>query len=123
VALGNLLHGVPIGSDQEYVGSLVDLLNPYSLCCGLVLVLCLLHGASFLALRTSGELRERALRVGRRVGPLATVAVTGFAVWTQTTAGGGSPLSPPGVVAVVAALAAAWLVGRAATLWPSRPPR
>jgi cytochrome bd ubiquinol oxidase subunit II len=38
--------------------------------------------------------------------------VTGFAVWTQATAGGGAPLSPPGVVAVVAALAAAWLVGR-----------
>jgi cytochrome bd ubiquinol oxidase subunit II len=113
VALGNLLHGVPIGSDQEYAGSLVDLLNPYSLCCGLVLVLlCLLHGASFLALRTSGELRQRALRVGRRVGPLAAVAVTGFAVWTQATAGGGAPLSPPGVVAVLAALAAAWLVGR-----------
>jgi cytochrome bd ubiquinol oxidase subunit II len=113
VALGNLLHGIPIGSDQEYTGSLVDLLNPYSLCCGLVLVLlCLLHGASFLALRTSGELRQRALRVGRRVGPLAAVAVTGFAVWTQATAGGGAPLSPPGVVAVVAALAAAWLVGR-----------
>jgi cytochrome bd ubiquinol oxidase subunit II len=113
VALGNLLHGVPIGSDQEYAGSLVDLLNPYSLCCGLVLVLlCLLHGASFLALRTSGELRQRALRVGRRVGPLAAVAVTGFAVWTQATAGGGALLSPPGVVAVVAALAAAWLVGR-----------
>jgi cytochrome d ubiquinol oxidase subunit II len=113
VALGNLLHGVPIGSDQEYAGSLVDLLNPYSLCCGLVLVLlCLLHGASFLALRTSGELRQRALRAGRLLGPLAAVAVTGFAVWTQATAGGGAPLSPPGVVAVVAALAAAWLVGR-----------
>jgi cytochrome bd ubiquinol oxidase subunit II len=75
-------------------------------------LLCLLHGASFLALRTSGELRQRALRVGRLLGPLAAVAVTGFAVWTQATAGGGSPLSPPGVVAVVAALAAAWLVGR-----------
>jgi cytochrome bd ubiquinol oxidase subunit II len=113
IALGNLLHGVPIGSDQEYAGNLVDLLNPYSLCCGLVLVLlCLLHGASFLALRTSGELRQRALRVGRLLGPLAAVAVTGFAVWTQATAGGGAPLSPPGVVAVVAALAAAWLVGR-----------
>ena len=113
VALGNLLGGVPIGADQEYAGSLVDLLNPYSLCCGLALVLlCLLHGASFLALRTSGELRQRALRVGRLLGPLAAVAVTGFAVWTQATAGGGAPLSPPGVVAVVAALAAAWLVGR-----------
>jgi cytochrome d ubiquinol oxidase subunit II len=111
VMLGNLLHGVPIGSDQEYAGNLVDLLNPYSLFCGLTLVLlCLLHGASFLALRTSGEVRERARQVGRRVGPLAAAAVVGFAVWTQATAGGS--LSLPVVLAVLAALAAAWQVGR-----------
>jgi cytochrome bd ubiquinol oxidase subunit II len=111
VVLGNLLHGVPIGPDQEYAGNLLDLLNPYSLFCGVTLVLlCLLHGASFLALRTSGELRERARQVGRRVGPPAAAAVVGFAVWTQATAGGS--LSLPAVVAVLAALAAAWQVGR-----------
>ena len=113
VALGNLLHGVPIGPDQEYAGSLVDLLNPYAVFCGVTLVLvCLLHGASFLALRTTGELRERARRVGRRVGPPAAAAVVGLAFWTQATAGGGSPLSPPGIVAVLAAVAATWQVGR-----------
>jgi cytochrome d ubiquinol oxidase subunit II len=111
VILGNLLHGVPIGSDQEYAGDLLDPLNPYSLFCGLTLVLlCLLHGASFLALRTSGELRERARQVGRRIGPLAAAAVVGFAVWTQATAGGS--LSLPAVLAVLAAVAAAWQVGR-----------
>ena len=111
VALGNLLHGVPIGSDQEYAGNLLDLLNPYSLFCGVTLVLlCLLHGASFLALRTSGEIRERARRVGRRVGPPAAAAVVGFAVWTQATAG--RWFSLPALVAVLAALAAAWQVGR-----------
>jgi len=111
VVLGNLLHGVPIGADQEYAGNLLDLLNPYSLFCGVTLVLlCLLHGASFLALRTSGELRERARRIGRRGGPPAAAAVVGFAVWTQATAGGS--LSLPAAVAVLAALAAAWQVGR-----------
>jgi cytochrome bd ubiquinol oxidase subunit II len=111
VTLGNLLHGVPIGPDQEYAGNLLDLLNPYALFCGLTLVLlCLQHGASFLALRTSGELRERALGVGRRVGPLAAAAAVGLVVWTQATAGGS--LSLPAVVAVLAALAAAWQVGR-----------
>jgi cytochrome bd-type quinol oxidase subunit 2 len=113
VTIGNLLHGVPIGPDQEYAGSLVDLLNLYALFCGVTLVLlCLVHGASFLALRTTGELRERARRVGRRVGPPAAAAVIGLAFWTQTTAGGGALLSPPGIVAVLAALAAAWQVGR-----------
>ena len=110
VALGNLLHGVPIGADQEYAGGFVDLLNGYALFCGVtVVLLCLLHGASFLALKASGEVRERALRTGRLLGPLAAAAVAGFAVWTQATAG---RWSLPLVVAVLAALAAAWQVGR-----------
>jgi cytochrome d ubiquinol oxidase subunit II len=111
LSLGNLLHGVPIGANQEYAGNLLDLLNPYSLFCGLTLVLlCLLHGASFLALRTSGELRGRARLAGRRIGPAAAAAAVGFAVWTQVMAGGS--LSLPAVVAALAALAAAWQVGR-----------
>ena len=63
VALGNLLHGVPIGTDQEYAGTFTDLLNPYSLFTGVtVVLLCLLHGASFLVLKTVGEVRERPLQ-------------------------------------------------------------
>jgi len=113
VALGNLLHGVPIGADQEYAGGFVDLLNPYSLFCGVtVVLLCLLHGASYLALRTDGQVRDRALRLGRRLGPVAAAAVVGFAVWTQATAGSGSLPSLPVVVAVLAVLTAAWQVGR-----------
>jgi cytochrome d ubiquinol oxidase subunit II len=113
VALGNLLHGVPIGTDQEYAGTFTDLLNPYSLFTGVtVVVLCLLHGASFLALKTAGEVRERALGVGRRVAPVAAAAVLGFAVWTQVMAGEGLLALLVEVVAVLAAVAAAWLLGR-----------
>ena len=113
VALGNLLHGVPIGTDQEYAGTFTDLLNPYSLFTGVtVVLLCLLHGASFLALKTVGELRERALRVGRRIAPVAAAAVLGFAVWTQVMAGQGVVALLVEVVAVLAAVAAAWLLGR-----------
>src|SRR4029453_5755210 len=89
---GNLMHGVPIGTDQEYAGTFTDLLNGYSLFCGVtVVVLCLLHGASFLALKTAGALRERALGGGRRIAPVAAAAVLGFAVWTQVMAGEGLP--------------------------------
>jgi cytochrome d ubiquinol oxidase subunit II len=110
VALGNLLAGVPIGTDQEYAGTVADLLNGYALFCGLtVVLLCLLHGASFLALKTDGEVRDRARRVGRLLAPVTAAAVAGFALWTQATAG---RWSLPLVVAVVAALAAAWQVGR-----------
>jgi cytochrome d ubiquinol oxidase subunit II len=113
VALGNLLHGVPIAADQEYAGSLVDLLNPYSLFTGVTVVLvCLLHGATFLALKTAGEVRERAVRAARRVAPVTAVAVLGFAVWTLTMVDKGLLASLPEVVAVLAAAAAVWLVGR-----------
>jgi cytochrome d ubiquinol oxidase subunit II len=113
VALGNLLHGVPIGTDQEYAGTFTDLLNGYSLFTGVtVVLLCLLHGASFLALKTLGELRERAVRVGRRIAPVAAAAVLGFAVWTQVMAGEGLLALLVEVVAVLAAVAAAWLLGR-----------
>ena len=113
VALGNLLHGVPIGTDQEYAGTFTDLLNPYSLFTGVTLVLlCLLHGASFLTLKTAGALRERALGVGRRIAPVAAAAVLGFAVWTQVMAGEGPLALLVEVVAVLAAVAAAWLLGR-----------
>jgi cytochrome bd ubiquinol oxidase subunit II len=110
VALGNLLHGVPIGSDQEYAGTFTDLLGGYPLFCGVtVVLLCLSHGASFLALKTAGEVRDRAMRAGRLLAPVAAAAVAVFAVWTWATAGS---WSLPLVLAVVAALAAAWQVGR-----------
>jgi cytochrome d ubiquinol oxidase subunit II len=113
VALGNLLHGVPIGTDQEYTGNFVDLLNAYSLFTGVTLVLlCLLHGATFLALKTSGEIHQRAVRVARRVVPAAAAAVLAFAVWTVVLADNGVTASLAAVPAVLAVAAATWLVGR-----------
>ena len=38
VALGNLLHGLPIDSSQEYTGDLLDLLSPYALWVGATFV-------------------------------------------------------------------------------------
>ena len=61
VALGDLLHGLPIDSDQEYTGNFIDLLTPYGLLTGVtLLLLSLLHGAAFLGLKTTGDLRARA---------------------------------------------------------------
>ena len=64
VALGDLLHGLPINSSQEYTGSFWDLFQPYALITGITLVLiCLLHGATFLCLKTTGDVRERSGRL------------------------------------------------------------
>src|SRR6516164_3718400 len=66
VALGDLLHGLPINSQHEFTGSFWDLLTGYGLMTGVTLViLSLLHAATFLALRTTGEMRDRAHAAGR----------------------------------------------------------
>src|SRR5215469_6863835 len=76
VALGDLLHGLPINSAQNYTGSFWDLLQPYALLTGVTLVLiCLLHGATFMSLKTTGDLRERSGLLARRVAPFTAAAV------------------------------------------------
>ena len=70
IALGDLLHGLPIDSSQDYTGSFWDLLQPYGVFTGITLVLiCLLHGATFLCLKTTGDMRERSGRAGPPRGP------------------------------------------------------
>ena len=75
VALGDLLHGLPINSSQNYTGSFWDLLQPYALFTGITLVLiCLLHGATFLALKTTDDMRVRSGRLARQVAPVTGAA-------------------------------------------------
>ena len=111
VALAGLLHGLPINSSQNYSGSFWDLLQPYALFTGITLVLiCLLHGATFLCLKTTGDMRERSWQAARRVAPFTGAAVVGFIIWTHVTAGTTFFLNVIELLAVLAVLAAVWLV-------------
>ncbi len=68
VALANLIRGVPIDENMTYTGNLLTLLNPYALLAGLTsLTGFMLHGALFLALRTTGEMQQRARRAARGI--------------------------------------------------------
>ncbi|MEV1249414.1 cytochrome d ubiquinol oxidase subunit II [Nonomuraea sp. NPDC050022] len=79
VAFANIVRGVPLDAAHEYTGTLLTLLNPYALLGGLAtLALFTLHGAIFLALRTTGELRSRASRVARLLAVVAAVVVSAF---------------------------------------------
>ncbi|MEO3930856.1 cytochrome d ubiquinol oxidase subunit II [Micromonosporaceae bacterium B7E4] len=76
VVLGNLLRGVPLDARHDYTGGLLDLLNPYALLGGVTTTaLFVTHGAVFLALKTTGEIRARAGRLAARAAT-ATAAVT-----------------------------------------------
>jgi len=110
VALGNLLGGLPIGSNEEYEGGIGDLIRPYPLFVGLTLtLLCVLHGATFLALKTVDDMRDRARRIARRIAPLVGLVVLVFASWTHLEAGRGFFPNVIEVAAVLAVFAAAWL--------------
>ena len=68
VAVGNILRGLPLGADGEYLGGFLDLLNPYALLIGLLsLSMCLLQGTAFLALKTEGERQANLVRLLRHV--------------------------------------------------------
>lgn len=88
VALGNLLTGVPVDADKQFVGGFFDLLGPYPLVAGLAsLTVFITHGAIFLHLKSTGVIRDRALRAIKIVGPLASAAVVLFVaatyLWTD----------------------------------------
>ncbi|MEU8742762.1 cytochrome d ubiquinol oxidase subunit II [Streptomyces parvulus] len=112
VAFGNIVHGVKIDRDLEYVGSVWDLLNPYALLAGLVtLTLFTFHGTVFTALKTVGEIRERARALALRVGLATAVLALVFLVWTQAHSGNGKSLVA--LVVAVAALVAALVANQA----------
>ncbi|MGA4983458.1 cytochrome d ubiquinol oxidase subunit II [Streptomyces cellulosae] len=106
VAFGNIVRGVKLDADFEYVGTLGDLLNPYALLGGLVtLTLFTFHGTVFTALKTVGEIRERARKLALKVGLVTAVLALVFLLWTQAESGDGTSLVAFGVA--VASLAAA----------------
>jgi cytochrome bd ubiquinol oxidase subunit II len=87
IGLSSLLYGLPIDSDGDFTGNLIDLFKPYTVAAGLAVVLLFLfHGATFLSLRTTGDLSERAAAAARRLAiPAAAVGAAGIA-WTVAVA-------------------------------------
>jgi cytochrome d ubiquinol oxidase subunit II len=130
VAFANILRGVPIDANHEWVGSFFDLLNPYALLGGLTsFLLFTLHGGVFLTLRTEGELRDRARRIAKTLAVPAAVAVLGFLMWTffntresDRSVPGGLPLAgvaghllrPAAIVAVAVVI---WLLSKKLDGW------
>ncbi|MBV8990751.1 MAG: cytochrome d ubiquinol oxidase subunit II [Solirubrobacterales bacterium] len=110
VALGDLLNGLPINQHHDYTGDFFDLLTGYGLMTGVTLLtLCLLHGATFLALRTTGEIRDRARAAGRVIGVAAIVLNVAWAIWTLVVMGGGTVPQPTQIFGVIAVIGAALL--------------
>ena len=115
VALGNLLRGVPIDANMNYVGNFFYLLNPYSLLGGITMLsVFILHGAIFLALKTEDKLTVGAVAITKKVGPVATVLVFAFVVATYFATDFVARLGiNPGIIPIAAGgclLAAGWFI-------------
>ncbi|MGZ8694299.1 MAG: cytochrome d ubiquinol oxidase subunit II [Gaiellaceae bacterium] len=83
VALASLLYGVPIDSNGDFSGDFLDLFNAYTVFAGVTVVLFFaFHGATFLTVRTAGDLCRRAEATSRRLAVPAALAGTVLLIWT-----------------------------------------
>jgi cytochrome d ubiquinol oxidase subunit II len=117
IAFGNLIRGVPIDANMEYVGTFWTLLNPYALAGGLAALSAFtLHGAVFLSLKTNGEIMERAHAAATRLW-LPTVVlvflfvIAGYFVTEMFMRLGVNPGVVP-IAAGAALLSASWFIRR-----------
>ena len=119
IALTNLLHGVPLNSSHGFSGSFTDLFSGYTVLGGMATVFVFaFHGATYLAIRTGGDLGARAAATARRLSVPAILIAVGFLAWTvvaahQRNSRGILPTAIPAALAAAALLlAAAFAIAR-----------
>ncbi|WP_130177967.1 cytochrome d ubiquinol oxidase subunit II [Cryobacterium sp. SO1] len=101
VAFGNVVRGVPLDADFNYIGSFFDLLNPYALLAGLTtMLLFFTHGVIFVSTKTEGDIRVRARSLAIKSGLVTIVVAASFLVWTTLAYG----TLASGILAAVAAV-------------------
>lgn len=87
VAFANLFAGIPVDKEGVFQGNLFTLLNPYGLAGGIFFVVAFLHhGALWLAVKSRGDVRDRARAVSRKlwVGALVTAVAFLALTWVYT---------------------------------------
>jgi cytochrome d ubiquinol oxidase subunit II len=101
--IATMVHGVPMDATHTVTGGLSWILRPAALLgAATFLALFATHGALFLALKTTGELRTRARGAALRVGPPTVALLGAFRAWRVHP-------HHPGVTVALAAAAAACL--------------
>lgn len=88
VAFANIVQGVRMDADHNYIGTVFDLLNPYALLGGATtLLLFFTHGVVFVSLKTDGEIRQRARSLASLAGLVTIVVAAVFLAWTNLAQG------------------------------------
>jgi cytochrome d ubiquinol oxidase subunit II len=123
IGLANLVRGVPLDSKGDFSGDFLDLFSPYTVFAGVAVVLLFaFHGATFLVLRTHGQLRARATAAARGLSLPAALVAAGFVAWTVAIAVDRNdkdvfPPALPAAVGVAALALAAFFALRARGGW------
>ena len=101
------------GAAHQITGGLLTMVTPFTLLGGAVTCLLFLnHGALFVALKTTGELSQRALRLSRGLAPVATGVTAAWSLWAQLVYSS-TALSWIPLVIAAAGLIGSLLAGRA----------
>jgi len=112
VGLGDLLVGLPVNQSGDFTGTFWSLLTPYGLLMGAtLLLLCLLHGSTFLALKTDGAVQARAFATAAQLRWIALVVVVVEGAWTFALSGRSALSALLGVAGVFGAIGAFRAVG------------
>jgi cytochrome bd ubiquinol oxidase subunit II len=88
VAFANMFQGIPFDDKHVFHGSLLTMLNPYGISGGVFfVVLFLLHGSLWLAIKTEGALHDRAARTASAMWIVVLVVAVLFLIhtWFATT--------------------------------------
>lgn len=83
LAVGNMIQGMPLNENKEYIGDYWHMINPYTLLIGLMAVgLFFMHGAIYVMMKTEGELHDK---LRSRVNPSIIFFIICYAAATMAT--------------------------------------
>lgn len=113
VGFANFIIGLPVDTSpvapslHVFTGTLLSLFSPFGILGGIVLVaLFLFHGSIFLALKTKGEIHERAKSFALKIGIVTLLGGAAFLVWQNLSYGPGGVTG--WLLVAVAALSLIW---------------
>ena len=83
VVVANVLQGMPLNEEFEFTGSWLGFLNPYALLVGLMsLAFAMVHGASYLMLKTEGELHDKVHGLQSKAFKIFVLLFAAVVVWS-----------------------------------------
>ncbi|MEC7838830.1 MAG: cytochrome d ubiquinol oxidase subunit II [Chlamydiota bacterium] len=81
--LGNLIRGLPLDSQHEFIGTIADLTRPYDFVVSILTVsLFLMHGSIFLLMKTEGDFHDK---IRKYVNPTIIFFIMCYAFTTVAT--------------------------------------